>query len=160
MATHIHQSAAAGLVEIIKPIAVRTRMLLALPHVEDFPDRVFLDEFAHPLVLGRETQLLGIHEFAVGGFHGGDHVVGFFEGEAQWLLDDDVFAGFRGRHHRAMVQDIGQANVHHIASGLGDCFLEAGEGFRDAMLLRKGLCPFASARIDRDDLCFRDKSVI
>jgi hypothetical protein len=135
-------------------------VLFTLPHLEDFSDRPFIDEFSDAFVFGREAQLLGIHEFAVGGFHRGDHFVRFLERETERFLDDHVFARFGCRHNGAVVKHIGKADVHDVAAGLGDYLLEVSEGFRDAVLLRKCLGAIVSTRVDRNDFGFGDEPVV
>src|SRR5687767_10749440 len=43
MAAHIHQGSSAGLLKIIKPVAVRPGMFFTLTHLENFSNRPFID---------------------------------------------------------------------------------------------------------------------
>ena len=124
MTAHVHQRAAAGLVHVVKPFAVRPGMFLALAHLKDFPDRAFVHQFADALVLRREAKFLGVHQLPIRRLAGRDHLVRFLEVHRKRLFDDHMFAGLGRREHGAVVQKIGDANVHHVAAGLRNGFVE------------------------------------
>ena len=148
MAAHVHQRAAAGLIEVIEPVAVRSRVLFALTHVVDRSDGAFADELANAFVFRREAQFLGIHQLSVVHLARGDHRVGLFEREAQRLFKDHVFAGGGRRNRDARMKVIRQADVRDVVIGTREAFLEIGRPACDSVPL--GQCSRAAfgSRVD------------
>ena len=78
-----------------------------------------------------EQQLFGIHQQHAGFLAGFDHLVRFFQGEAQRFFDDDVFAGFGSIQHHLMVQDHSECQCRSHRS----LYLAT---FRDSRCRRRG----------------------
>ena len=160
VAAHVHQHAAAGLVDVPEPVAVRARVLLQLLQHVDVADRALAHQLPHALVLRREAQLLGVHQLpAVLAAHG-NHLVGLLERHAQGLLDDHVLAGACGGERDAVVQEVGQADVHDVAVGLGDRAIEVGEPLRDAPVRRHARGALGRPRVDGGDLRVRHEALV
>jgi hypothetical protein len=98
VAAHVHRHPAAAAAHVPEPGGVWTVVLLRLLHQVDPAQRPLIDELLEADVLGREAQLLGVHELDLGLAAGVDHAVGLGEIKAEGLLADDVLAG-RGRSH-------------------------------------------------------------
>ena len=120
VAAHVHQHAAAGLVDVPEPVAVGARVLLELLQHVDVADGALLHQRADALVLRREAQLLGVHQLPLVLAADGDHLVGLFERHAQRLLDDDVAAAVCGAERGLVMEEVRQADVDDLAVGLGE----------------------------------------
>ena len=156
--THIHEHAAAALVHVIEPIAVRAGMLFALLHHVDRADGVFIHELADALVLGCETKFLGIHEFHAGFVAGVDHFIGLFKGHRERFLDDDMLAGLGRAEDCAMMEVVRNADVHNVAIRLANGAFQVGERFGNVMFLREGLRSLWIARVNGDDFRIWNKT--
>ena len=76
--------------------------------------RAGVHELFGPHVLGREAQLLGVHEQHSGVGAGRDHPVGLGHGGAQGFLADDVLARLGRVATGLAVQVVGQRQHHHV----------------------------------------------
>ena len=141
MAAHVHEHAAARLLHIVEPVAVRARVLLQLLEHVDVAYRALLHEPPHALVLRREAQLFRVHQLATGRVAGRNHLVGLFERHAQRLFDDHVLSGSGGRQRGSMMQQVGKADVHDFAVRLGDRAIDVGEPMRNVVPRGKRLRP-------------------
>ena len=66
VAAHVQQHAAAGAVDVPEPGRVRAVVLLALLDQEDVAQRALVDQLLGADVLGREAELLGVHQLDAG----------------------------------------------------------------------------------------------
>ena len=160
MAAHVHDRAAAGLFDVVEPVAVRPAVLFALAHLEDPADGPLVHELADPLVFGGKAKLLGVAELPLGRTAGGDHFVGLIQVEGQGFLNDDMFAGVGGGEHGPVMQGIGEADVHHVAAGLRDGGVQVGEGLGDAVFPGKGARASRFAGVNGHDLGVRHKPLV
>ena len=71
-----------------------------------------------------------------------------------------MLAGSGGSQHSAVVQKIGDADIHHIAARFGDGFVEITERFRDVVLFGEGFGAFRFAGENGYDLGLGDESMI
>ncbi|MPN03560.1 hypothetical protein SDC9_150791 [bioreactor metagenome] len=120
MAAHVHHDAAARLVALVEPAAVRAAVLLGLTQHVDAANRAALDDVAHALILRREAELLGVHQELSVLLAGGDHLVRLGQREAERFFHDNVLARVRGLDADAVMQVIRQTNVDNVAVDLGE----------------------------------------
>src|SRR5262245_60683982 len=146
MTAHVHQHAAARLIDIPEPVAMRTGMLLELLQQVDVTYGAFLGEMPDTLVLRREAQFLGVHQLAAMLAAHRNHVVRFFERYRQRFLDDDVLAGTGGGDRRAVMKEVGQADVDNLAIGLGNQLIDVGVPLRNLPVFGDALGVFGSPR--------------
>ena len=76
---HVQQHAAARLVHIPEPVAVRAEVFFALLDEEDAAKCPFVHQLLGPDILGGEAQLLGIHQQHARLATGGNHLVGLVQ---------------------------------------------------------------------------------
>ena len=160
MATHVHQRAATGLIEVVEPVAVRAGVLFALSQVIDRSERAFAHELPNTLVLRREAQFLGVHQLPIMSLARRDHLVSLFEGEAERLLDDDVLAGVRGSDRDVRVQVVRYADVRDVAVCTCKRLVEIGEPTRNPVLLCERARVLLAPRIDAGQLGIGNEAVV
>ncbi len=139
VAAHVHEHPAAGALGIPEPARVRPEVLLALAHEIHRPQRALVGQLLRPHVLGREAQLLGVHQEHSRLRAGGDHLVGLRQRARERLLADHVLAGRRGRNRDVAMQVVGGADADDVDVRLLDQRPVVGVVAGDAVLGREAL---------------------
>ena len=114
VATHVERHAAAGPIGVPEPRRVRPIVLLRLLHHVDVAQRPLVGELLEPHVLGREAELLGVHELDARSVARVDHGIGVSKVQAEGLLADDVLPRLGRRDGRFGVQVVRQSQDDKI----------------------------------------------
>ena len=149
--TQVDNGAAAGHLLVPEPVAMGTGVGFTGARPQHFANRAIFDGGNRFQRLGGVDQVFEIAMKDAGFLDHFQHPFGLGGIAPQRLGAENGFPRLTAEAHRFFVLDVRQANHHHIAIGVVDCFGQTRCVVGDAMLLGKGAGPLRPPRIDRND---------
>ena len=120
VAAHVDDRAAARLLRIPEPGAVRSGVGLARPRPEDAAERALLHRREGFEGLRRVDEVLEIAGENPCLLHGFEHLAGFGSGSAEGFGAQDGFPGLRGEPDGFFVYIVGEPDDHDLGFGILD----------------------------------------